>query len=118
MGARFRDADVAALKPVADQIVVADFSNTAITDHAAADIAAMKQLRELRLMHTKITDATVLASWRSGSVGVPECFWHSRYSRAWTVVEHLPKLRHFYVGETKIPVDVPVSEAVKSKLLF
>ena len=31
------------------------------------------------------------------------------------VVEHLPKLRHLYVGETKIPADVPVPEALKGK---
>ena len=35
LGAKFTDEDVAALKPVAGQVVVADFSGTAVTDRSA-----------------------------------------------------------------------------------
>ena len=58
MGAKFGDQELAALQPITEQIVVADFSGTAITDRSAASIAAMKRLRVLRLMHTGITDVT------------------------------------------------------------
>ena len=62
LGAKFGDDDLAAIKPLTEQIVIADFSGTAITDRSAASIAAMKRLRVLRLMHTGITDVTVRAS--------------------------------------------------------
>jgi hypothetical protein len=49
-----RDTDLEALAPVAEHIVVADFSRTAVTDRAAPAIARMKHLRVLRLAETKI----------------------------------------------------------------
>ena len=61
LGARFGDDDLAALKPLSEQIVIADLSGTAITDRSAPLLAAMKHARVLRLTNTKITDATVLA---------------------------------------------------------
>ena len=60
LGARFGDDDLAALKPLSEQIVIADLSGTAITDRSAPLLAAMKHARVLRLTNTKITDATVL----------------------------------------------------------
>ena len=65
-----------------------------ITNSTVLQLGGMDQLESLDVFGTGVT---------------PACL---------TVVEHLPKLRHFYVGETKIPADVPVPEAVKSKLLF
>jgi hypothetical protein len=32
--------------------------------------------------------------------------------------EQLPKLQHIFMGETKIPADVPVPQSLKGKLLF
>src|SRR5581483_4530433 len=61
LGPRFGDSDLLAFAPVADHITVADFSRTAITDHAASTIAAMKHVRVLRFGQTKITDATLKA---------------------------------------------------------
>lgn len=78
----------------------------------------MKHARVLRLMNTKITNTTVLELGDMDQLQSLDVFGTAVTPACLKVVEHLPKLRHFYVGETKIPVDVPVSEAVKSKLLF
>ncbi len=118
MGAKFRDEDVATMKPLVDQIVIADFSGTSVTDRSAPFFAAMKHARVLRLMNTKITNTTVLELGDMDQLQSLDVFGTAVTPACLKVVEHLPKLRHFYVGETKIPVDVPVSEAVKSKLLF
>ena len=59
MGERFTDDDLAALAPLSQHVVSADFSRTAITDRSAPIIAGMRRLRMLRLMHTRIGDATV-----------------------------------------------------------
>jgi len=61
MGAAFGDAALAALKPLTGRIVRADFSGTAITDASAPVLAAMTLLRVLRLMNTKVSDATIQA---------------------------------------------------------
>jgi hypothetical protein len=60
-GASFGDADLAALMPLKDRIVWADFSGTAITDASAPALAAMTSLRTLRLLNTKVTDTTMRA---------------------------------------------------------
>jgi hypothetical protein len=60
-GASFGDAELAALAPLQDRIVRADFSGTAISDASAPALAAMHALRVLRLMNTKVGDATIRA---------------------------------------------------------
>jgi mono/diheme cytochrome c family protein/uncharacterized membrane protein len=118
LGAKFTDEDVAALTPVAGEMVMADFSGTAVTDRSAAVFAAMQHLRVLRLMHTQITDTSVLALRGMdrleslnllGTAVTPACL---------KAAGQLPKLKHLYVGETKIPADVPIPETLKGKLLF
>ena len=59
--ARFGDAELAMLAPLATHIVRADFSGTAITDASASALAAMTGLERLRLADTKISDATIHA---------------------------------------------------------
>ena len=118
LGAKFGDDDLAAIKPLSEQIVSADFSGTAITDRSAPLLAAMKNARVLRLTSTKITDATV-----SALAGLDRLESLDLYGTAVTpaclkVVESLPKLRHLYAGATKIPADVPVPEEMKAKLFF
>ena len=61
MGARFSDADLVMLKPLAMQIVQADFSGTSVTDSSASALAAMTGLERLRLANTKISDTTIQA---------------------------------------------------------
>jgi len=118
MGAKFGDEDVAALKPLGGQIVIADFSGTAVTDRSAAVFAAMKHLRVLRLMHTKITDTSVLALGGMDRLESLDLFGTAVTPACLKAAEQLPKLHHLYAGETKIPADVPVPESLNGKLLF
>jgi hypothetical protein len=78
----------------------------------------MKRLRVLRLMRTKITDATMQALGGLNQLESLNVFGTAVTPAALGVVARLPKLRHLYAGETKIPADVPVSEAVRGKLTF
>jgi hypothetical protein len=118
MGAKFGDDDLAALEPVAQQIVVADFSGTAITDRSAAAIAGMNRLRVLRLMRTKITDATMQALGGLDQLQSLNVLGTAVTPAALQVASHWPKLQHFYAGETRIPPDIQASEAVRGKLSF
>jgi len=118
MGAKFGDKDMAALKPLAEQIVVADFSDTAITDGSAAFIAVMKRLRVLRLMHTQVTDTTLHMLGDLNQLESLNVFGTAVTPGALEVAARWPKLQHLYTGETKIPADVQVSEAVRGKLVF
>ncbi len=118
MGAKFDDAGMAELKPLEDQIVIADFSGTAVTDRSASSMAAMRRLRVLRLMHTQITDATVRALGGLDQLESLNVFGTEVTAAALPVVARLPKLQHLYAGETKIPADVQVPEGVKGKLSF
>lgn len=118
MGAKFGDDDLAALKPIADHIVVADFSNTAITDRSAPNLAAMSHLRLLRLMHTKITDATILALAGLNDLESLSVFGTDVTVASLKTLDRLPKLQHFYVGDTKIPANTEVAGPVGSKLSF
>jgi len=118
MGSKFGDEDMTALAPLAEQIVMADFSGTTITDRSASSISAMKRLRVLRLMHTQITDATVQALSGLNQLESLNVFGTGVTPVALQVAARLPKLQHLYAGETRIPADVQVSEAVRRKLLF
>jgi uncharacterized membrane protein len=118
MGSKFGDEDMALLAPFAKQIVMADLSGTAITDRSANSIAGMKRLRVLRLMHTQITDATVQALSGLNQLESLNVFSTAVTPAALQMAASLPKLQHLYAGETRIPANVQVSEAVRRKLLF
>jgi hypothetical protein len=118
MGGNFGDNDLAQIKPLYDQFVSADFSNTAITDHSAPNLAAMKHLRTLRLMHTKITDATVLALGGLSELESLNVFGTGITPAALKAVEHLPKLKYLYAGETRITANGSMPDALKGKVQF
>jgi len=118
MGSKFGDNDLAALAPVSERIVIADFSGTSITDRSSGALGAMKRLRTLRLMHTKITDATVQALTPLSQLESLNLFDTPVTPAALTAIGHLPKLRHLYARETKISPDVPMSEDMKQKIIF
>jgi uncharacterized membrane protein len=118
MGARFGDADLVALAPVAEHIVVADFSRTAITDRSAPAIAAMKRLRVLRLVHTKITDTAVQALGGLDQLETLSVFGTAVTPTILPVVARLPKLRHLYAGETTIRDGMSLPAALHGKVLF
>ena len=115
LGAKFGDKDVAALKPLGRQIVIADLSGTAVTDRSAASFAAMTNAREIRLMHTKITDKTVLALGGLDRLESLNLFGTAVTPACLTVVERLPKLQYLYAGETKIPADRPRARCSKKQ---
>jgi len=118
LGSKFGDNDLAALAPLNEHIVIADFSRTTITDSSSSAIGAMKRLRSLRLMHTKITNATVQALAPLSQLESLNLFDTPVTPAALTAIGHLPKLRHLYARETKISPDAPMSEDMKEKIIF
>lgn len=118
MGSKFGDDDLTHFKPLYDQIVIADFSNTAITDRSSPNLAAMEHLRTLRLMHTRITDATVLALGGLSDLESLNVFGTAITPAALKGAEHMPKLQHLYAGETKITAKVSPPDALKGKVQF
>jgi hypothetical protein len=118
LGSKFGDKDLAALAPLSEHIVIADFSGTTITDSSSSAIGAMKRLRSLRLMHTKITDATVEALAPLSQLESLNLFDTPVTPAALTAVSHLPKLRHLYARQTKISPDAPMSRDMKEKIVF
>lgn len=117
-GSSFGDDTLAALAPISAQIVSADFSNTAITDHSAHTLASMRNLRSLRLTHTKITAATVKALAPLSKLESLNLFDTQVTADALTTIGQLPNLRHVYVHKTKISLDAPMPEQLKSKMVF
>jgi uncharacterized membrane protein len=118
LGVKFGDSDLAAFAPVAENITIADFSRTAITDHSASAIASMKKLRVLRLMNTGITDATVQGLGALDRLESLNVFGTRVTPTALSAALKLPKLAHFYVGHTAIPSSVAVPKALTGKLVF
>jgi mono/diheme cytochrome c family protein len=118
MGGKFGDDDLAQLKPLYDQFVAADFSNTAITDRSASNLAAMKHLRRLRLMHTKITDATVLALVGLNELESLNVFGTEITPAALKAAERMPNLQHLYAGETQITANRSLPDVLKGKVQF
>jgi hypothetical protein len=78
----------------------------------------MKHLRTLRMMRTRITDATVLALGGLRELESLNVFGTGITPAALKAAEHLPKLQHLYAGETKIAANGPMPDALKGKILF
>ena len=118
LGAKFGDSELAALAPLSERIVAADFSNTAITDKSAAGIASLKHLKNLRLMHSKITDVTVQSLTALDQLEILSLFDTGVTPAALTALARLPKLRRIYVGGTRITPDSPLPTEIRQKLVF
>jgi hypothetical protein len=118
LGSNFGDNQLAALTPIRDQIVSADFSGTAITDASSPAIAAMKRLRTLRLAHTKITDAAVKTLVSLTQLESLNFFDTAITADALAPIGQLPKLRHLYLHDTKISPDTPMPEELRKKITF
>jgi uncharacterized membrane protein len=116
MGDKFKDDDLAALTPLSKNIVMADFSRTAITDCSAPVLAGMKRLRTLRLMHTRIGDLTMRSLTNLDQLESLSVFDTAVTPAALPALARLPKLQRLYVGQTAITATG--SNAVKEKLLF
>jgi uncharacterized membrane protein len=117
-GANFGDGDLAAFVPLAEHITIADFSRTSVTDRSATAIAAMKHLRVLRLMHTRITDKTVQSLDPLDQLESLNVFDTQVTPAALPAVARLPKLAHCYAGQTAIPTEISVPQALIGKLVF
>jgi hypothetical protein len=118
LGGKFGDKELDAFAPVAEHIIVADLSRTAITDESATAIAAMKGLRVLRLADTRLTDAAI-----SHLEGLTQLESLSIYGTQITpavlpAIEKLPKLAHFYVGRTRIQPEATMPARLAGKLVF
>ena len=118
LGSKFGDKDLAALAPLAEHITMADFSRTSITDHSVPVIAAMKQLRVLRLTHTGITDATLEGLGSLVQLESLNVFDTRITPAALSSIAKLPKLGHCYVGQTSIPIGTAVPSTLLGKVVF
>jgi len=118
LGSKFGDRDLEAFAPIAEHIIVADLSGTAITDHSAAVIAAMKRLRVLRLMDTRLTDATLLRLETLNQLESLNVFGTSITPAVLPAIAKLPKLSHFYAGQTGIQPGKSLPENLVGKLVF
>jgi len=118
MQSHFGDAELAALSPLAGNIVSADFSGTSITDRSANAIAAMQHLRVLRLGHTHITDAAVRSFASLNELTSLTLFDTPVTAASLNVLARLPRLQHIYISDTRIPKDQQFPPELASKLTF
>jgi Planctomycete cytochrome C len=118
LGQRFGDDDLAALTPLLEHIVMADFSRTAITDRSAVALAAMKRLRVLRLMDTKVTDATVQSLAGLDQLESLSVFHTGVTAGALPALARLPKLQRVYAGETAISITAALPGNLKDKIIL
>ncbi|HXW93669.1 MAG TPA: c-type cytochrome domain-containing protein [Terriglobales bacterium] len=118
LGIKFGDRDLETFAPVAEHIIVADFSRTSITDHSAAAIAAMKQLRVLRLIDTRLTDATLLQFETLNQLESLNAYGTAITPAVLPTIARLPKLSRFYAGQTGILPGKSVPESLVGKLVF
>jgi uncharacterized membrane protein len=118
LAGKFGDKDLEAFAPVAEHIAFADLSRTAITDHSAAAIAAMKHLRVLRLANTTLTDATLSRLGAMDQLESLNVFGTHATSAVLPGIAKLPKLARFYAGQTAIPPGGPLPQNLLGKLVF
>jgi uncharacterized membrane protein len=118
LGSKFGDGELEAFAPIAGHIVVADLSRTAITDRSAAIIATMKQLRVLRLMDTRLTDAALLRLESLNQLESLDVYGTPITPTVLPAIAKLPKLLHFYAGQTGIQPGKSVPEDLVGKLVF
>ncbi len=118
LGAKFGDGDLAAFTPVAEHIVFADLSRTAITDHSATVIAQMKRLRVLKLLNTDITDTTVRDLSGLEQLESLNAFGTRITSASLLTLEKLPKLAHVYAGQTSISAGATIPKELVGKVVF
>jgi uncharacterized membrane protein len=118
LGSRFGDRDLEAFVPVAEHIVVADLSRTAVSDHSAAALAAMKRLRVLRITDTHLTDAALLRLAGLNQLESLNVYGTSITPAVLPTIAKLPKLSHCYAGQTGIEPGKSVPEGLVGKLVF
>jgi uncharacterized membrane protein len=118
LGSKFGDRDLEAFAPIAEHIIAADLSRTAVTDHSAGAIAGMKQLRVLRLMDTRLTDATLLRFQTLNQLESLNVYGTAITPAVLPTIARLPKLAHLYAGQTGILSGKSVPESLVGKVVF
>ena len=118
LASKFGDRELEAFAPVAEYVSVADLSRTAITDHSAATIAAMKRLRVLRLMDTSVTDAAFSHLDGLSQLESLNVFGTRVTPSVLPAIAKLPKLSHLYAGQTQIQPASAVPDALNGKIVF
>lgn len=101
-GARFTDAALARLAPLAPNLLWLDLAGTGVADAGLTQVAAMTHLNRLRLERTAITDAGLAAL-----AGLTELESLSLHSTAVTdagleKLKSLPRLRRVFLWQTKV----------------
>jgi hypothetical protein len=107
-----------AFTPIAEQITFLDLSRTAVTDRSASVIAAMRRLRVLRLADTTITDATLLQFGSMNQLESLNVYGTSASPAVLKTIAKLPKLSHFYAGQTRIQPGKSIPENLAGKIVF
>jgi uncharacterized membrane protein len=118
LGNKFGDRDLETFASIAEHIIVADLSRTAITDHSAATIGAMKRLRVLRLIDTRVTDATLLRLDNLHQLESLSVYGTQVTPAVLPTIAKLPRLSHFYAGQTGIQPGRSVPDGLVGKLFF
>jgi len=118
LGGKFGDRELEAFDLVSEHIVVADLSRTSITDQSAVAIAAMKRLHVLRLMDTHLTDSTFLRLHTLSELESLNVYGTPVTPAVLPTIAKLPKLSHFYAGQTGIVPGKAVPENLVSKVVF
>ena len=78
----------------------------------------MKRLRVLKLMGTRTTDTTVQGLGSLDQLESLNVFGTPVTPAALPTVARLPKLAHFYAGQTSIPVGITVPKDLIGKIVF
>jgi uncharacterized membrane protein len=99
---RFGDAELAQLSPLAANIVDLDLAGTQVTDAGLAPIAAMQNLRRLRLDRTGITDAGLVQLHNLKKLEYLNLHSTKITDAGLKTLASLPALRQLYVWNTKV----------------
>jgi len=118
LGSNFGDRDLEEFTPVAEHIIAADLSRTAVSDHSAVIIAAMKNLRVLRIMDTRLTDAALLRLESLQQLESLNAYGTPITPAVLPMIAKLPKLSRFYAGQTGIRPGKSVPEGLAARLVF
>jgi Leucine-rich repeat (LRR) protein len=78
----------------------------------------MKNLRTLRLMHTKITDTTVQSLAALQQLESLSLFDTQVTPACLPVLAKMPRLKRVYVGNTKISSGPAIPQELAQKLMF
>lgn len=117
-GEKFGDSDLASFKLVLEQIRTADFSGTSISDHSSDLIASMKNLRLLRLSHTRVTDDGVKRLHDLAHLQSVNLLGTQVTPAVLGVIASMPKMEHLYVANTRITPASANTPTLKQKLIF